>query len=104
MNLDYFLFLVKEYEKILIQLNEVINIYDNLISRTNKENEFYNDLNLTYNQHLEQKTILMLSIEKCKNHIDDLCCHNYVSDFIDLTPDRSENIKYCILCGNTKKC
>ena len=27
-----------------------------------------------------------------------VCCHNIVDDYIDITPDRSMRIKYCDIC------
>jgi hypothetical protein len=31
------------------------------------------------------------------------CCHEFVTDWIDLTLEKTIKIEYCILCGFTKK-
>jgi hypothetical protein len=33
---------------------------------------------------------------------EDPCCHEWVDDLIDIDPDRSMHIIYCILCYKTK--
>jgi len=34
---------------------------------------------------------------------DNKCCdHEFIRDLIDITPDKSKEIIYCILCGYTK--
>jgi hypothetical protein len=42
-----------------------------------------------------------------KNIIDDkinnICIHEWVEDYIDITPDRSQYISYCRLCEITQK-
>lgn len=101
MNLDYFLFLEKEYEKILVHLTEIINIYESLISKTN-EGRLQQELNFIYEQYLSEKKNIIDKIFICKNKIDSLCCHKYISDLIDITPEKSENITYCVFCGSTK--
>ena len=50
------------------------------------------------NQTLGYREIM----EKIKNFIKLHCHHNYVSDYIDITPDYGCNIVYCTKCGETE--
>lgn len=102
MDLDYFLFLEKEYKEISLYLDEIINRYEKIVSHTNKNNELFNELNTMYNEYLSQKKNITHFLNNCRQNINSLCCHNYVKDLIDLTPERSEIVEYCILCGHTK--
>lgn len=112
MDLDYFLFLEKNYEKISLHLDEIINIYQELILHTFEKtnidscvemNEMMDTLNFKHHQYLLQKNKLRYLINNCREKCAQICQHNYITDLIDLTPDRSEIIQYCTLCGNTKK-
>lgn len=36
-----------------------------------------------------------------ENYLDQFCNHNIVTDLIDITPDRSQTIRYCLHCKKT---
>ena len=40
--------------------------------------------------------------KKCDDYINDLCCHEFEEDMIDLTPEKSMKITYCKICEYTK--
>lgn len=112
MDLDYFLFLEKEYKKISLHLDEIIASYEGLIVYTTKQqnktntfevNEMVDTLNFKHHQYLLQKNRLLHSLNNCRENMNNICHHNYITDLIDLSPERSEIIQYCTLCGNTKK-
>ena len=54
----------------------------------------------TYNELVNNLESLKLVI---KSKIRDICQHNWVEDYIDINPDRSQKICYCNECGVTKK-
>jgi hypothetical protein len=112
MDLDYFLFLEKEYNKISLHLDEIIASYETLIAYTTEQqnktntfevNEMIDTLNFKHHQYLLQKNRLLHCLNNYRENMKNICVHNYISDLIDLSPERSEIIQYCTLCGNTKK-
>ncbi len=38
----------------------------------------------------------------CDNKINNLCNHDFENDLIDISPDKSDYITYCKICGFTK--
>jgi hypothetical protein len=48
----------------------------------------------------KQKHIKTLK-EICNKKIEELCTHTIVEDFIDISPDKSQKIKYCSICEYT---
>jgi hypothetical protein len=69
--------------------DELLNRYLNM----------FNDIQI-YNE-------LICDLEKLQNSIKDKiknkCEHDWVNDTIDIDPDRSQNICYCVKCEITKK-
>jgi len=100
---NYFLFLKKKYTNILHNLREIHETYLEIILAE-----------ITHGKYLEYE---INAKNKCKKQIDDIeyyieriekemqnCCnHNFVDDEIDITPDRSQKIKYCSICEYTCK-
>jgi len=100
---NYFLFLKKKYTNILHNLREIHETYLEIILSE-----------ITHGKYLEYE---INAKNKCKKQIDDIeyyieriekemqnCCnHNFVEDEIDITPDRSQKIKYCSICEYTFK-
>ena len=66
-------------------LNRYLNVFDNV----SECNELICDL------HRLKDNI--------KDKIKDKCEHNWVNDTIDINPDSSKNISYCVKCEITKK-
>jgi len=108
MSLEYYLlcrekysFILKYLEGINELLNDVINITDNENMVDKKIVNFFivesNDNSL----HKIKENIIKLK-HMCDNKIAGLCIHDFECDMIDITPDRSENIEYCKICGFTK--
>jgi ATP-dependent helicase/DNAse subunit B len=40
-------------------------------------------------------------LRKVNEYLYKYCIHNIVDDLIDIDPDRSKEISYCTICGNT---
>ena len=109
MSFDYFLSSKKIYENILNDLTNACDNYQDLLMKSQYErfNEEY-DL---YFSNLKQN---MKTIIKCKLHVREqinicnkklqsLCEHKFVDDSVDITPETSQNIRYCEICEYTVK-
>ena len=93
MSLEYYMFCKEKYEEIILNLENIIDLYDLIIDYTIGEDklDFINSLN-----HTKQLK------KVCENKIRNLCVHEYETDTIDITPERSESITFCKFCGLTK--
>jgi hypothetical protein len=61
-------------------------------------NRVISDLGIISNNCL--RYIIMNTIENIKQQY---CIHNFTNDYIDISPDVSEQITYCTICEYTKK-
>jgi hypothetical protein len=112
MSVDYFLYVKEKHNLISIYLKEIVSIYDEIINKTNEEvanDEMYNkeediqlfeELKNNYENQLEQSISFCDSL---KNVLNTLCKHEYIMDLIDITPEKSNVIEYCKICGFTKE-
>lgn len=54
----------------------------------------------------QEKEIIIVEVVTNKNIIKDklnnICVHEWIEDYIDITPELSQNICYCIKCEVTK--
>jgi hypothetical protein len=109
MSLEYYLFCREKYGFILNHLEQINELFDNVINLTENENciiekNYYNifltELNSKSIEKIKENVEKLKNI--CNNKIIELCDHDYINDLIDITPDRSENIIYCQKCGYTK--
>ena len=111
MSINYFLYSKSQHEIVNMHLKEIIDIYEKLIEnlKTNfKKEEVFNKkeeikLYETIRDKYEQE--LIENMQYCDT-LKDLsyatCKHNYVTDMIDVSPDKSEYIEYCDICLHTK--
>lgn len=108
MSLEYYLFCRNNYNEIIMNLENIIEIYDSIIYNTYSEL----DLDISHFQLFQPENNCDFFIKKlnhisqlkklCDDKIITLCNHELVDDSIDVDPDRSENITYCKICGFTK--
>ena len=93
----------QKYKKIHANLSTIVNTYGELII-LDCNYEHVDDLTVKKNVY---KTAKM----KINDKINDLlaitnkqlqCHHNFIDDYIDLGPERSQKITYCTLCEYTK--
>jgi hypothetical protein len=114
MDINYFLFLRRKYNKILehidfinSELDEIktsietfINDNDKCINNEEKEHIevlTYNKLNYDI-----RKKYYILSIRDTLNQqIKNMCNHEFETDTIDINPDESRTISYCKICEFT---
>jgi hypothetical protein len=117
MSLDYFLLCKEGYENIIQHLDSIIHIYKDIEDITTDFLEFQNEESKESAKFVDvmldpQKQInIQCFIDKrnyisqmklrCNKKIYELCVHNFVEDSIDITPDRSQNIRYCSICDFT---
>ena len=124
MDINYFLFLKKKYESIIFLLNDIIKEYDEINELNeiyvydqnendqnqnqneenqnfqNLQNELYTELN-NYIFELNKNEVILLDIN---NKIKEICQHEFVEDYIDISPDESKLICYCKICQYSKPC
>ena len=117
MSLEYYLFCRRKYDDVISNLDNIIDIYESLNNCTTDE---YNSMVDEYNSNVlktpfelyepdssvnffinKKKHILKLK-KICDAKINVLCKHDFETDTIDISPDRSQNITYCKVCGFTK--
>lgn len=87
---------------------------NNVISQT--DNEIYEELNRLYSKyhifednHLFLNKKLLANKQACLEYMNNIinskiilsCKHEFVEDYIDISPDRSQRIIYCEICGNS---
>jgi hypothetical protein len=95
-NIDYFLFLRKQYITILNYLSEIINAYEEI-------SLFNEDFLLQCNKYKIELSEIKNLINDVNYSICQLCEHDFVEDEVDLTPDQSQKIEYCSICEFTKE-
>ena len=102
MSLHYFLSCKRNYIKIIQKLEYIIETLDDInyaticefsdICYPKNNKDFFTD-KIKHFQDL---------IDNCNNELDHLCCHNFIDDVIDITPERSQSITYCAICETVK--
>jgi hypothetical protein len=109
MSLEYYLFSRRQYSDIIKSVDEILGKYELMCVLTTAEGaalerDYYDTFKPHENKHLF--TEKLRHVQKCKKiceqKILELCRHVYVTDYIDITPDRSEQITYCSVCEHTK--
>ena len=102
MSLHYFLSCKRNYIKIIQKLEYIIETLDdiNYMSISECPNNYNQGKNKEF--FTEKIKYFQDLINNCNNELDHLCCHNYVDDVIDITPDRSQSITYCTICETVK--
>ena len=117
MSLDYFLFYKEKYSLILSHIEEIIYMYDDIIDGSyDLYNSFFDEKEKPINLLCEMEAILAEKemylkkrnqinekIINYKEEIQKLCNHDFCEDIIDINPERTQKIVYCIKCEYTKK-
>lgn len=103
MNLEYYLYCRKSYENIIRNLEDIIYNYDCIFDKTSNK-EFGNEEDYLNNKFFFMNKLKYTEDLKniCTQKINELCLHNFVEDYIDITPDVSKQIVYCTICEYTK--
>ena len=102
MIINYFLSVKNKLEKILSHLNEIKLTYCEIKIKSEDyiNSEYICDEINEYNKKINalEETIKDLNELRCNN-----CQHTFVDDLIDITPNTSQHITYCTICGYTKE-
>jgi hypothetical protein len=117
MNIDYLLKMKNENDYNVAYLKEINNNYTkmkeetilNLIDTSLNVNEDvlqYNkhisEINDNLNQQDEHLRKLIFLNEKIRKKLISICNHEWITDSVDIDPDRSQTIEYCKICQATK--
>jgi hypothetical protein len=108
MSLNYYLFCRDAYNIIIRKLENIISIIEEVDEYTKKEvNLLETDIAVENERHnllffSSRKEHMQLLRETYNKKIMDLCNHEFIEDTIDITPDRSQNIRYCSICEYTE--
>jgi hypothetical protein len=116
MSLDYFLLYKEKCEQIISHIEEIINLYDDLIDESFEHyNSFFAEekpvdilcetekLIHEKDIYIQQKNLLINKKTHYVVGLQNACTHDFCEDDIDITPERSQKIIYCIKCEYTKK-
>jgi hypothetical protein len=113
-NIDNILYYKKNINTVLscneIIINSYESILDMLIDILNNDNSDKDDticeivnIREIIHEHVIKKTEAELELNNCDEMIYQMCKHNFVEDYIDITPDISQKIIYCSICELSKK-
>ena len=109
MSVDFFLQSKKIYKHVEQNLREIVELYKEFVELTvNEEGDVLcskeNDILFLKKKICEYEEKIN-EIHHFKNYINtkivSLCNHNIVNDSIDISPDLSQEIKYCTHCEYT---
>jgi hypothetical protein len=102
MDINYFLSSKNKLQKILSHLKEIkLTYYEIQVERDDGINDEY--IRDQINEYETKIVEIELTIEHLTRFIYEKCQHTFVEDVIDITPDKSQNIKYCTICEYTKE-
>jgi hypothetical protein len=97
MDINFFLLCRKKYNKIIENLDTIIESFQDIIELNELSNPVFN-LEINKNYFLEKKYEINYLKEECDKYIFNNCKHDFVIDLIDIDPDTSKNICYCKIC------
>ena len=94
--------IVKKYNKIYSNLSTVVNAYEELIL-LDCDYETVADLTLKKNSYKTAKAQILSQINELSRvtYKQLYCKHNFIDDYIDIGPEKSQKITYCTLCEYT---
>jgi hypothetical protein len=91
-------FLKMKEETILNLIDTSLNVNENIL----QYNKYITEINANLNQQDEHLKQLILLNERIRANLTSICKHEWVTDLIDIDPDRSQTIEYCRICQATK--
>jgi hypothetical protein len=107
MSINYYLFCRESYDKIIRDLDNIIGTIEEIDECIKEEKDLLkSDIivsNQTHNKFFfnSRKEYMQILRSACDKKIIELCKHEFVEDTIDITPDKSQNIRYCSICEYT---
>ncbi len=107
-DLNIFLVCKDNYVRIISRLDCIIENFENI-----KEIDTHNCVSdqelLLYfvncqediNFFIKKRSEINEKLDLCRKNIKNICKHQYVNDLIDIDPERSQYITYCVICNDT---
>jgi len=86
-------------ETILNLIDTSLNVNENVL----QYNKHITEINDLLNEQIEHIKSLMLSNDKIRIKLISMCKHEWVTDSIDIDPDRSQTIEYCKICQHNRR-
>ena len=113
MSLEYFFSLKKNYENIYLNLEEIRNTYIKILEDSiieNGDNQYsqvsrgeITNIQFCISEYEEKMKQIETSKQNINNKLKEICQHEFVRDYIDVSPERSIEITYCSICEYTQK-
>jgi hypothetical protein len=107
--IEYLLGLKSRNKCLIAQIEDNINRYIEIMEFINDNCDytyvtvelinFYNDLS---EKAQEEMKYLIFINENTNKQINQVCKHNFVTDIIDIAPDKDQSICYCTICELNK--
>lgn len=97
---------IKASKNRVLQIKNSINSFNNNFFEVKCNEPLLNQyLNMFEDTETYNELIINLEtlIKHVQHHIQNKCQHEWIDDLIDIDPDRSQNICYCINCEITQK-
>ena len=86
-------------ETILNLIDTSLNVNEDVL----QYNKHITEINANLNQQDEHLKQLIFLNEKLRSKIISICKHEWVKDYIDIDPEKSQTIEYCKICQTTRK-
>ena len=99
-NLVYNESIINSFDELLDKLDHILKTDTSNIDKIINEILQINEIKLTY---ICKKDTIEQEIINCDNQIYKCCEHDFVEDYIDVTPDISKKIIYCTVCELSKR-
>lgn len=108
--MEYLIGLKEKNNCLISMLEDNIAKYDEIMSFVNENCDYtYATVELInfYNNYSERAKEEIKQMKLCNKNIDEqtdrVCDHNFVTDIVDITPDRDQMVCYCTICELNKK-
>jgi hypothetical protein len=108
--IEYLIGLKEKNNSLITQLEENMAKYDEIMVFINENCDytyatvelinFYNNYNERAKEEIRQIRNVNKNIDE---QMDKVCNHNFVTDIIDIAPERDQTICYCTICELNKK-
>lgn len=97
---------IKSCKNRVVQIKNSINSLNNNFFEVNFDDTLLTQyLNMFDDTEIYNESIINLEtlIKHVEYHIKNKCNHEWIKDLIDIDPDRSKEICYCVKCEITQK-
>jgi hypothetical protein len=110
MNIFFYIEMKKKNENLIKELEQTITTYNDIISYIKEKCEYNyitSDLIIYYKKLLFECKDQIIAIKEIitlnEKQIYEQCEHNFITDIIDIGPEKEKTICYCTICELTKR-